>query len=143
MVIQANGNYHHFFIRIPILYFATFWSILSKKNHVLVVAVELIWFLFLNILSFNFVQTPNQSLRFRRCRRNYVHHSVFVPTNHCQIFTACFCLMCAVQSGHIPFFCRCLSPMILHLRNLFSLSTTIARMLLLIPRWVNRHKDVK
>ena len=105
MAIQANGNYHHFFIRIPILYFATFWSILSKKNHVLVVAVELIWFLFLNILSFNFVQTPNQSLRFRRCRRNYVHHSVFVPTNHCQIFTACFCLMCAVQSGHIPATC--------------------------------------
>ena len=59
--------------------------------------------LFLNILSFNFVQTREKSLRFRIFRRSYVHRSIFVPTNHCQSCTACFCLMCAVQSGHIPF----------------------------------------
>ena len=32
------------------------------KTHVLVVTVELIWLFFLNILSFNFVPTPNKSL---------------------------------------------------------------------------------
>ena len=46
------------------------------KIDVLVVTVELIWLLFLNILSFNFVQTPNKSLRFRRFRRSYVNHPV-------------------------------------------------------------------
>ena len=40
------------------------------KTHVLVVTVELIWLLFLNILSFNFVPTPNKSLRFTRFRRS-------------------------------------------------------------------------
>ena len=34
----------------------------SDKTHVLVVTVELIWLLFLNILSFNFVPTPSKSL---------------------------------------------------------------------------------
>ena len=33
---------------------------------VLVVAVELIWLLFLNMFSFNFIQMPNKSLRFRK-----------------------------------------------------------------------------
>ena len=32
------------------------------KTHVLVVKVELIWLLFLNILSFNLGSTPNNSL---------------------------------------------------------------------------------
>ena len=32
------------------------------KTHVLVVTVELIWLLLLNILSFNFVPTPNKFL---------------------------------------------------------------------------------
>ena len=36
-----------------------------KKNHVLFVTEELIWLLFLNILSFNFVQMPNKSLRWK------------------------------------------------------------------------------
>ena len=40
------------------------------KTHVLVVTVELIWLLFLNILSFNFVPTPKKSLRFTRFRRS-------------------------------------------------------------------------
>ena len=33
-----------------------------EKTHVLVVTVELIWLLLLNILSFNFVLTPNKFL---------------------------------------------------------------------------------
>ena len=34
------------------------------KTHVLVITMQSIWLLFLNILSFNFVLTPNKSLRF-------------------------------------------------------------------------------
>ena len=49
------------------------------KTHLLLVTVEFIWLLFLNILSFNFVQTPNKSLRFRRFR-SYVNHSIVIPT---------------------------------------------------------------
>ena len=57
--IQTNGYHYHFFIQIPILWFATFWSILLK---VLVVTVELIWLLLLNILSFKFAPTSNKFL---------------------------------------------------------------------------------
>ena len=35
--------------------------------------------MFLNILSFNFVQTPNKSLRLRRFRRSYANCPVVVP----------------------------------------------------------------
>ena len=58
------------------------------KTHVLVVTVELIWLLFLNILFFNFVPTPNKSLRFTRFRRSYANRAADVPTNHCQSYTA-------------------------------------------------------
>ena len=34
------------------------------KTHVLAVTVEIFWLFFLNILSFNFVQTPKKTLRF-------------------------------------------------------------------------------
>ena len=57
------------------------------KTHVLVVTVELIWY-FLNILSFNFVPTPNKSLRFTRFRRSCLNRSAVVLTNHCQSYTA-------------------------------------------------------
>ena len=40
------------------------------------------------------------------------------------------------------FYCSCLFPIIVHLRNLFLLSTLVTRMLL-TPRWVSRWKDVK
>ena len=62
----------------------------ADKTDVLTVTVELIWLFLLNIPSFNFVQTPNKSLRFRRFRRNYVNHPVKVSANHCQSFTAFF-----------------------------------------------------
>ena len=95
----------------------------------------------LECIIFNFVPTLNKSLRFTRVRRNYVNRTAVVLTNHCQSYTA-FCLMCAVQSGHLPFFCSSLSPMMVHLRNLFLLSTRVPRKLL-TPRWVSRRKDVK
>ena len=40
------------------------------KTHVLVVIVELIWLLFLNIFSFNFVQIPNKCLKPPCCCSN-------------------------------------------------------------------------
>ena len=48
------------------------------KTHVLVVTVELIWLLFLNILSFNFAPTPNKSLRLTPFRRSYVNNHTTV-----------------------------------------------------------------
>ena len=74
--IQTNGNHHHFFILIPIL------------SHVLVQSIVLIWLLFLNIFFFNFVSTPNKSLRFTRFRRSYVNRTTVVLTNHCESYTA-------------------------------------------------------
>ena len=61
-----------------------------EKTPILVATVELIWLLLLNILSFNFLQTPNKSLRFRKFRRSNAHRSVAVQTNHCQSWTAFF-----------------------------------------------------
>ena len=42
------------------------------KIHVLVVTVELIWFLIFNIISFIFAPTPNKFLRYKRFRKSYV-----------------------------------------------------------------------
>ena len=54
------------------------------KIHVLVVTVELIWLLFLNILSFNFFPTPRKSLWSTRFRRSYVNRPAVVLPNHYQ-----------------------------------------------------------
>ena len=59
-----------------------------EKTNVLDVTVDLIWLLFLNILSFNFVTTPRKSLRFRRFIRSYVNHPAVVLTNYCQCYIA-------------------------------------------------------
>ena len=61
-----------------------------KKIPVRLVTVELIYLLFLNILSVNFIQTPSKSLRIRKFRRSNVHRSVVVQTNHCQSCTVFF-----------------------------------------------------
>ena len=74
-----------------------------EKNTVQDVTVELIWLLFLKILSFNFLQTLSKSLRFRKFRRSNVHHFVVVQTNYFQV-TLLFYLMCAFQSVYVPFF---------------------------------------
>ena len=58
------------------------------KTHILEETVDLIWLLFLNILSFNFVATPRKSLRFTRFIRSYVNRPAVVLTNHCQSYTA-------------------------------------------------------
>ena len=111
-----------------------------NKAHVLVATVELIWLLFLDIFSFNFVQTLNRSLRFRRFKRNYVNHPVVVPST--VSIALLFLLMCNVQSGQVTFFCSCLSPIIVQLCNLLLLNTS-ARRMLLTPRWVSLRKDVE
>ena len=70
------------------------------KTHVLVVTGELIWLLFLNIRSFNFVPTLNKCFRFTRFRRSYVNLPAIVLIK----VTLHFYLICAVQSCHVPFF---------------------------------------
>ena len=153
--IQTNGNNHHFFIRIPILGHVLVHSV--DKTHVLVVVtVELIWLLFLNIfiLSTLFQQ---RTLSFTRFRGSYVNRTAVVLTNHCQSYTAflldvvltnhcqcCTAFLLDVGCSKWPryFFCSCLSPMIVHLRNLLLLRTCVAQVLL-TPWWVSRQKDVK
>ena len=98
-------------------------------THVLVVTMELISLLFLNTLSFNFFPTF--------FRRSYVDHPAVVLTNHTSYVAFLLDVRCDVQSGYVPFFCSCLSPMIVDLRNLFLLSTPVAR-ILLTPRWVSK-----
>ena len=74
------------------------------KIHVLVVTVELIWLLFLNIFSFNFVPTPNKFLRLKRFRKSYVNHPDVVLTNHTSYTAFLLHVCCAVPCGHVPFF---------------------------------------
>ena len=79
-----------------------------EKTHVLVVTVELDSLLLLNILSFNFAQTPNKSLRFKRFRRSYVHHfSVIFQTNQCKVLKICTVFLLEVRCSkllHSSFF---------------------------------------
>ena len=111
------------------------------KTHVLVVTLQLIWLLLLKILSFNFVPTPNKFLRLKRFRKSYVNRLDVILTNHISYTAFLLDVRCAPQCGHV-FFCSCLSPMLVHLRNLFLLGTPVAGMLL-TPRWVSRQKDVE
>ena len=66
----------------------------------------MIWLLFLNILSFNFVPTPNKSLRLTRFRRSYVNRPAVVLIK----VTLLFCLICDMQSSHFYFFVHILNP---------------------------------
>ena len=101
----------------------------------MVVALEYTFFQ----LRFNAEQI---SVRLTIFRRSYVNLSVVVLTNHTSYTAFLLDVRCPVQSGHVPFFGSCFSPMIVHLRNLFLLSTSVARMLL-TPRWASPRKDVK
>ena len=76
------------------------------KTHVMVVIVDLIWLLFLNILSFNFAATPRKSLRFTRFIRSSVNRPAVVLTNNYQSF----CFMCAVRSCHVSSFLQVFVP---------------------------------
>ena len=92
---------------------------------------------------FEFFPTSNKSLRLTRFRRSYVNRPAIVLINH--TIYAAFLLnerCCAVQRGHVPFFCSCLPPMTVHFGNLVLLSTPVAHMLL-TPKWVSKRKDVK
>ena len=77
----------------------------------LVVTIELIWLLFLNVVYFNLVLTPNKSLRFIRFRRSYIKRTAVVLTIHCQSYTA-FLLNVHYSKWPLSFFWNCLPPMI-------------------------------
>ena len=113
------------------------------KTHALVVTVELIWLLLLNMLFFQLCSNAEQiSVRLARFRRSYVKLPAVILTSKTSYTAFLLDLHCDVQSGHVPFFCSCLFPMIMYLRNLFLLNTLLTRMLL-APRWVSRQKDEK
>ena len=111
------------------------WPVLAhsvNKTHILVVTGELIWLLFLNILSFNFAPQPNKPFRLTRFKRSYVNRPAIVLTNHCQSYTSFLLdVRCSKWSSFFLFFsfffCSCLSPIIVRLRKLFLLGTTVAR----------------
>ena len=95
------------------------------KTHVLVVTVDLIWLLFLNILSSNFVATPRKFLRFTRFIRSYVNRPVVVLTNHYQSYTA---FLLDVRCSKFP--CSIFLQLFVPSYSAFVLlSTTVTRML--------------
>ena len=86
--IQADGCHYHFLI----------WILRSdpfcRQNPCS----------FCNILPFNFVPTPNKSLRFRGFRRSSGNHPVFVVANLSKLH--CIFLLDVRRSkcDHVPFF---------------------------------------
>ena len=87
--IQTNVDHHFLFlIRIPILYLVMFWSILLIKP--MFWLQQWNWFACCSWIYFffNFVPTPNKSLRFTRFRKSYVNHDAFVLTIHCHSYAA-------------------------------------------------------
>ena len=95
------------------------------KSHVLVVTVKLIWLLFLNILSFNFVAAPRKSLKFTRFIRSYVNRPSTVLTNHSQSYTA---FLLDVRCSKLPCFIY-LQLFVSNDSTFALLSTPVARML--------------
>ena len=131
-------NNIHCFIWIPVLQLATAMVHSVGKTHVLDVTVDLIWLLFFNILSFNFVTTPRKPLRFTRFIRSYVNRPAVVLTNHCQSYTA---FLLDVRCSKLP--CSIFLQLFVPNDNAFALlSTPVARMLW-TPKWVGRQADVK
>ena len=109
-----------------------------NKTHVLDVTVDLIWLLFLNIHSFNFVITPSKSLRFTRFKRNYINRPALVLSNHCQSYTAFLFDVCSSKLS-----CSIFLKLLVPNDSAFALlSTPVARMLW-TTRWVGRKTDVK
>ena len=105
----------------PVLDHVLFYSV--NKTNVLV--VRTVWLWFFNIVSLNFASTPNKSLRFTRLRRSYINHPAVILANHCQSYTASlFDVRCSKWLR--SFFYSCLSPVTVHLDNLFLLSKHIA-----------------
>ena len=86
----ANGDHHHQYKSltwpwlVPIRYQSHTWLLsgpLRQQNPISGCNMKLIWLLFFNTLSFNFIPTPNKS---------HVNCPVVVPTNHCQSCIASF-----------------------------------------------------
>ena len=100
----------------PVLDYVLVHSV--DKTQVLVVTVGLIWLLFVNILFFHFVLTPNKPLRFTRFRKSSVNSSAVVLTIHCQSYTTFLLDVHCLKWWH-SFLISCLYPVIMHLRNLF------------------------
>ena len=82
----------------------------------------------LEYVFFQLCSKPNEALRFTRFRRSYVNYTAVVLTNNCQSYTIYLLDVCC-SKWQSSLFCSCLSPMIVHLRKLFLLSTLVARML--------------
>ena len=114
-------------------------KILDIYIYIYIYIGELFWLLFLNKLSFNYVQTTKKSLRFRKFRRSYTYTSLlsFKPTTmKCRLILL---LDAHCRKRLYSILCCCLPVTIVHLRNLFLLNTLVAQMLL-TPRWVSRRK---
>ena len=79
---------------------------------VLVVALEYTFFQL-------FSDAKQISVRLAGLRRSYVKCPAVVLTSHTSYTAFLFDLRCAVQSGYVPNFCSCSSPMIVYLRNLY------------------------
>ena len=78
----------------------------EKSSCSQVVTDKLIWLLFLNILSFNYVQTTNKSLRIRKFKRSFTYTSYTCCRSNKPLWNVdCFFyLMRTVESDHIPIF---------------------------------------
>ena len=131
-------NNIHCFIWIPVLQLATAMVHSVGKTHVLDVTVDLIWLLFFNILSFNFVTTPRKPLRFTRFIRSYVNRPAVVLTNHCQSYTA---FLLDVRCSKLP--CSIFLQLFVPNNSSFALLSTPVARKLWTPRWFGRWTDVK
>ena len=109
------------------------------KTHILDETVDLIWLLFLHILSSNFVVTPRKSLRFTRFIRSYVNRLAVVLTNHRQSYTA---FLFDVRSSKLLMFHFFLQLFVPN-DNAFALLSTLVSRMLWTPRWVRRRTYVK
>ena len=82
------------------------------------------------------------SVNLARFRRSYEKRPAVILTSHINYIAFLFDIRCAVQSGYVPNFCSCLSPMIVYLHNLFLflLSNVVNSNL---GKQTKRRKDVK
>ena len=108
------------------------------KTHVLVVTLELIWLLFLNIISFNFAPTQRKSFRFTRFRRTYVNCPVIVLTSHCQSCTVFLLDVCCTKQPR-----SFLLKLFVANYGAFTLLSTLVALMLLTSRWADRQRNEK
>ena len=136
--IQAYGDHHFLHLDTnPVICRALVHSV--NKTHVLVVTVDLIWLLFLNIISFfNFVATPIKSLRFTRFIRSNANRPAVVLTHHCQSYTA---FLLDVRCSKFP--CSIFLQFFVPNDSAFALLSTPVSRMLWTPRWVGRRTDVR